>query len=77
MNAKDRASLAEQIISNPLLEVVLNELEHDAIERGIYAQPNDHETRASAMAETRAIRAFRSNLAASLRDNRPTKGAPV
>jgi hypothetical protein len=77
MNAKDRASLAEQIISNPLLEVVLNELEHDAIERGIYAQPNDHETRQSAMAEARAVRAFRSNLAASLRDNRPTKGAPV
>jgi hypothetical protein len=77
MNAKDRASLAEQIISNPLLEVVLNELEHDAIERGIYAPPNDHETRQSAMAEARAVRAFRSNLAASLRDNRPTKGAPV
>jgi hypothetical protein len=77
MNAKDRASLAEQILTNPLLEVVLNELERDATERGIYAQMNDHETRQSAMAEVRAIRAFRSNLSASLRDNRPTKGAPV
>jgi hypothetical protein len=77
MNAKDRASLAEQIISNPLLEVVLNELEHDAIERGIYAQPNDHETRQSAMAEARAVRAFKAALMASLRDTRVAKGAPV
>jgi hypothetical protein len=77
MNAKERASLAEQIISNPLFDVVLDELERDAIERGVYAPLNDSETRQSAMAEVRAIRAFRSNLSASLRDNRPTKGAPV
>ena len=77
MNPKDRASLAEQIISNPLLDVVLDELERDAIERGIYAQPNDDPTRASAMAEVRAVRAFRAALIASLRDTRVAKGAPV
>ncbi len=77
MNAKDRASLAEQILTNPLLEIVMSELERDATERGIYAPLNDNETRQSAMAEVRAIRAFKASLTASLRHDRVVKGAPV
>ena len=77
MTPRERASLAEQIIQNPLYDIVLDEIERTAIERGVYAPLNDHETRQAAMAEVRAVRAFRENLAASLRDTRPMKGAPV
>ena len=77
MRPEDRKALAEQILSNPLTALVLADLERDAVERGVYAPMTDHEARAAAMAEVRAIRAFRQNLEASLQDNRPRKGAPA
>lgn len=77
MTQDDRAALAEQIAKNPLVSIILSELEQSAVDRCINAAMTDHETRSAAAAEVRAIRAFRSKLEASLRDNRPTKGAPA
>jgi hypothetical protein len=77
MTPEDRKALAEQIQSNPLTAVILDAIEKDAVERGIYAPATDHEARAAAMAEVRAIRAFRHHLDAMLRDTAPRKGAPA
>lgn len=77
MRSEDRKALAEQILSNPLTDLVLSEIERDAVERGVSAPMTDHEARAAAMAEVRAIRAFRSHLTAALRDTATRKGAPA
>lgn len=77
MTPQDRKALAEQILTNPLTDLILREIELDAIERGVNALMTDHETRSAAMAEVRAIRAFRDHLKASLRDTAPRKGAPA
>jgi hypothetical protein len=77
MTPQDRKALAEQILTNPLTDLVLSEIERDAVERGVFAPATDHEARAAAMAEVRAIRAFRHHLTASLRDTAARKGAPA
>jgi hypothetical protein len=77
LTPQDRKALAEQILSNPLVPVILAEIERDAVERGVFAPMTDHEARSAAMAEVRAIRAFRQHLEASLRDTPPRKGAPA
>jgi len=77
VNEHERRSLAEQILTNPLFPLVMNRLEQDAVERGVDAAMTDNEMRAAAMAEVRAIRAFRSNLAAMLRDTGSRKGVPA
>lgn len=77
MDKQERKSLAEQIITNPLTETLLAEIEKSAMETGISAKLTDDETRAAAMAEVRAVRAFRRNLLQCARDNPPRKGAPA
>lgn len=77
MTPNERRSLAEQITTNPLYDETLSMLEAAAINRGVYAALTDDETRAAAMAEIRAIRAFREHLAAALQDTSPRKGAPA
>lgn len=77
MTPDERAALAQSILDNPLFPVVLDKLERDATDRCINAPMIDHDLRAAAAAEVRAIRAFRANLAAALQDNRPRKSAPA
>lgn len=77
MTPQERKSLAETILSNPLTDDILDGLERDAVDRCVNAPWTDHELRAAAAAEVRAIRAFRANLEACLRDNSPRKGAPA
>jgi len=77
MTPQERRSFAEIIVTNPLYAETMAELEASAFNRGVYAAATDNETRAAAMAEVRAIRAFRSNLEALLLDNGVTKGAPA
>ena len=77
MSQHERKSLAEQMLANPLFPVLMDDLERDAIDRGVNAAITDDETRAAAMAEARAIRAFRSNLATLVRDTGLRKGAPA
>jgi hypothetical protein len=77
MTPEARKSLAEQLNTNPLLPIILDEVEKTAIERCINAPATDHETRAAFAAEARGVRAFRRNLEASLRDTQPRKDAPA
>jgi hypothetical protein len=75
MTPKERAALAESIISNPLFTLVIEDMEREAIDRCVYAPMTDHDMRAAAAAEVRAIRTFRETLTASLRDNSARKVA--
>jgi len=77
MTPEDRRALAQQLLTNPLMEVVLQEMEQEAVERSIYARLNDDNTRLTAMLEVRAIRDFRTKLEQCAEDNRSRKAAPA
>ncbi len=73
MTPKERASLAEQLLANPLFSVVFADLEKRAIEATIYAQ--DDETRARAAMRVQEIRNFRLDCEAALRNTQAPKVA--
>ena len=73
MTPSERASLAEQLLSNPLFGEVFDALEHAAIEAMIYAK--DDETRFRASLRVREVRSFRQDCEAALRNTPPKKGA--
>lgn len=75
MNKEARASLAEQILSNPLYEIIMAELEEAAIERLVYAD-ND-KTRLEGQLRVQAVRSFRSDCEACLRSTREPRAAPA
>ena len=77
LSTEDRASLADSILSNQLFTLILDDLEKAALDRCVNAALTDHDARAAAACEVRAIRAFRSNCRAALDNNRPKKGAPA
>jgi hypothetical protein len=77
MTPKERAALAKSILDNPLTDEILNAMEREAVDRCVMAPMTDHDMRAAAAAEVRAIRAFRHTLRASLQDTSPRKAAPV
>lgn len=62
MTEAQRLALANELLNNPLVDDLLNEIEWSAINRGVAADQKDDEARAAAMAEVRAIRSFRSKL---------------
>lgn len=74
MTPRERKSLAEQIVSNPLFAEILDGMESGAIEALINAQTDEH--RHARQLRVQAIRAFRSDLAEAL-DTRDPKSAPV
>lgn len=73
MTPSERASLAEQLLSNPLFAEIFDALEKSAIEAMIYAK--DDETRFRASLRVREIRSFRQDCEAALRNTPPQKGA--
>lgn len=73
MTPSERASLAEQLMANPLFAETFDALEHAAIEAMIYAK--DDETRFRASLRVREIRSFRQDCEAALRNTPPQKGA--
>jgi hypothetical protein len=75
MTPQERASLAEQLLSNPMFGTLFNDVEAKAVEAMIYAA--DDETRASAAMRVQAIRTLRSDCEASLRSTRERKAAPA
>lgn len=75
MTNEDRASLAEQLLTNPLFAVVMQELEASAIERMIHA--NDDLGRHECQLRVQAVRSFRSDCEANLRSTREPKSAPA
>lgn len=64
MNEDERKRLAEQILTNPLFELVFSELETDAIDQCI--ETRDPVTRADKAAEVRVIREFRRKCKSAL-----------
>lgn len=74
MTREERKHLAEQLKANPLWDILMAEIETDAIERMISASTDLD--RMEAQAFVRAARAFRANCEAALRNTQPRKGAP-
>lgn len=66
---------ARFITEHPALVAALADIEHDALERAIAADPADDQARRLALDEARAIRALRARLAALGRPaTEPAKG---
>lgn len=77
MTPEDRKALAKIIKDNPLTEVILSEMETDAIERCVNAPWADDKKRLISSMEVHAIRDFRAKLEEALQDNLPRKNAPA
>lgn len=75
MTPQERASLAEQLLTNPLFAATFDTLEKRAVEAMIYAKDDD--ARKNEAMRVQAIRSFRSDCEASLRSNRTPKAAPA
>lgn len=77
----DRAALeARQLLDNELLTTTLSKIETEALERAVAAKPQEHEIRASAMADIRAVRSLRNKLNAFIEENEALakrKGKPA
>lgn len=74
MDKRERKALAEQLTANPLLEIVLGEIEASAVEQLIYS--TDEIQRLECQMRVRAVRSFRSDLADALSTREP-KAAPA
>ena len=70
-----RQSLAEQLKTNPLFDILLSEQEAAAVERMVYAK--DDQTRAEGALRIQAIRSLRQDCERSLRSTPVSKGAPA
>lgn len=75
MTPEQRASHAKDMLNNPLLSEIFDNLEKGAVERCLYAQDDD--TRARAAMDALAVRSFRSDCEAMLRSERAPKAAPA
>jgi hypothetical protein len=73
MTPAERASLAEQLLSNPLFAEVMDGLERNATEAMIWAADDDIRRREAFRVQ--AIRAFRQDCEAALRNTQAAKGA--
>jgi hypothetical protein len=62
MTPDQKTAAARNLLDNPLTLILLSELERDANDRIIDADPKDHDTRAAFAGEVRAIRNFRDKL---------------
>lgn len=62
MTNEDRARAADMLLSTPLVVELFNEIEANAVNRCVLADPTDDQTRAAYAAEVRAIRDLRSRL---------------
>ena len=75
MTPSDRATLAEQILTNPIFAVVMAELEANAIERMVSASTDIQ--RHEAQLRVQVVRTFRSDCEACLHSTRERKAAPA
>jgi hypothetical protein len=71
MTQPERASLAEQLLGNPLFVALFDGVERDATEALIYAVDDD--TRARAAMRVQAVRSMRDECVNSLREIRKPK----
>lgn len=75
MTPNERASLAEQLLGNPLFHDIFTALERNAIEAMVWAA--DDEARARNAMRVQEIRSFRQDCEAALRNTQPPKAAVV
>ena len=75
MTPTERRNAAQMLLDNPLFDETMSKLERAAIEQCIYAQ--DDETRRFAAQKVQAVRSFRQDCEALLRNTPPLKGAPA
>ena len=75
MTPDERASLAEQLLSNPLWDDLFDGMESDAVEQMIFA--NNEELRADLAKRVQAIRSLRADCEAMLRNTHERKAAPA
>jgi len=73
MTPSERASLAEQLLSNPLFAETFDALEKAATEAMIYTTDDTERLRLAMRVQT--IRSFRQDCEAALRNTPPQKGA--
>ena len=73
MTPKERQSLAEQLMGNPLWAVLMEQMEARAIERLLAA--NTDLSRLECQLRVHAVRTFRQDCEAFLRNTQPQKGA--
>lgn len=77
MDREERQHHARELLANPLFAELCARLEADAVNRCVAANYADHEARVTAAADIRAIRNFRQNCEAILRNNPVSKSAPA
>lgn len=75
MTPEQRASHADNLLSNPLFDEVMTDIEHNAIEMCVNAQ--DPDTMASAAMRVQAVRTFRTDLLSMIEGTRARKVAPA
>ena len=72
MTPQERATLAEQILSNPLTDIILCDIEASAIEALVYAKTE--QDRVEAQWRVRAARSFRETCLVALSSTSSGKG---
>ena len=77
LNDEQRAYYAKELLDNPLFAHIMDTLEADAINSGVYAKLTDHEAHQAAMAEVRAVRNFRQACEAFARKPPDRKAPPA
>ena len=78
MDKEQRAAHARSLFEDSVFIEIMDGLESDALNTGVYAKATDDATRAAAMAEVRAIKALRSKLTAIIgADNRASKKGSI
>lgn len=69
LSEQERKALAESMLANPLYGEIMSKIEHDALESCVYAV-NDLD-RFHAAERVKAVRKFRSDCEALLRNTQP------
>lgn len=64
MNAEYLRAKVSDFVQDEAFMAMFDRLEEAAVDRGVYAAPDEHDKRAQAFADVRAIRALRSELKA-------------
>jgi hypothetical protein len=77
MDKEERQHHAREILNNPLFNMILEKLEQDALAMALSASLTDHSAHQAQIAYIRALRSFRSDCEALLRNTPATKAAPA
>lgn len=77
LTPEQREIYARDMLANPLFILLVEKMEQDAINRAVNAALTDNLAHQAALAEIRAVRTFRRNCEAMLRNTQEPKTAPA